>query len=94
MAVKRIEWNDAKNRGNRTKHGIGFTEASDVFFDPLAITVHASDHSLNEFRFISIGKTRSNKLLVVFFTETDEEIRIFSARRPTRTERLTYEEEY
>jgi uncharacterized protein len=93
MTDRRIVWDDRKNRANRLKHRIGFEEASDVFFDPLAITVDDADHSSDEFRFISIGKTKLQKLLLVFFTETDQEIRIISARRPTRTERLNYEEE-
>ncbi|CAN5535354.1 hypothetical protein BH10ACI3_BH10ACI3_27590 [soil metagenome] len=92
MAESRIVWDSNKGRINQTKYGIGFDEASDVFFDPLALTVDDADHSWHEFRFISIGKTKLQKLIVVFFTETDEEIRIFSARKPTKTERLSYEE--
>lgn len=93
MSEKRIVWDEQKNKANRTKHGIGFEEASDVFFDRLSLTVNDVDHSWNEFRFVSIGKTLTQKLLVVFFTETDLEIRIISARKPARKERLTYEEE-
>lgn len=94
MASKRIVWDGRKNRTNHTKHGVAFEEASEIFFDPLAITVGDPDHSWYEFRFVSIGKTKLQKLLVVFFTETDEEIRIISARRPTRSERISYEEKY
>ena len=74
MADRKIVWDERKNKSNRTKHGIGFDEASDVFFDRLALTVDDTDHSADEFRFVSMGKTRMQKLLVVFFTETDEEI--------------------
>lgn len=93
MIDKRIVLDDRKNKANQAKHGIGFVDASDIFFDPLALTVDDADHSWHEFRFIAIGKTKSQKLVVVFFAETDQEIRIISARRPTRTERLNYEEE-
>ena len=92
MAAKRIVWDERKNRLNQTKHRIKFETASDIFFDPLALTVADTDHSWQEFRFISIGKTKAQKLLIVFYTETDEEIRLISARRPTRAERLSYEE--
>ena len=92
MADKTIVWDERKNKANRTKHRIGFDEASDIFFDPLSLTVADADHSWDEFRFISIGKTKREKLVVVFYTETDQEIRIISARQPTRTERLNYEE--
>ena len=93
MIDKRIVWDERKDKINRTKHRIGFDEAAGVFFDPLALTVDDSDHSWYELRFITIGKTRVQNLIVVFFTESDEEIRIISARKPTRMERLKYEEE-
>lgn len=93
MIENRIVWNVRKDRTNRTKHGINFEEASEVFFDPLALTVDDIEHSWYEFRFIPVRKTRRQKLVVAFFTETEEEIRIISARRPTRLERLNYEEE-
>jgi len=93
MSEKRIVWDEKKNRTNRTKHGVDFIEASGVFFDPQALTVDDSEHSWYEFRFITIGRNRSNKLIVVFYTENDEEIRMISARKPSRTERLAYEEE-
>lgn len=93
MAEGRIVWDERKNRTNVTKHGLGFEEASGAFFDPLALTVDDHTHSWYELRFITLGKTKSDKLVVVFFTENEQEIRIISARRPTRTERLDYEEE-
>ena len=89
---KRIVWDEKKNKTNQTKHRVSFKDAADVFFDPLALSVDDSEHSWYEFRFISIGKTKSQKLVVVFYTENDEEIRIISARKPTRAERLQYEE--
>lgn len=93
MPKRRIVWDSRKNRTNQTSHGISFEEASGVFFDPLALTVDDPAHSWYELRFISVGKTKTDKLIVVFFTENEVEIRIISARKPTRTERLNYEEE-
>lgn len=93
MQSKRIVWDEKKNKINQTKHRISFEEAADVFFDLLSVTVNDLEHSWHEFRFITIGETKTQKLIVVFYTETDEEIRIISARKPTRTERLSYEEE-
>lgn len=90
--TKRIVWDEKKNKTNQTKHRIRFADAAGVFFDPLTVSVEDTEHSWDEFRFISIGKTKAQKLIVVFYTETDEEIRIISARKPTRTERLQYEE--
>ncbi len=90
--MKDIAWNQQKNRTNKTKHGISFNEASEVFFDLLSLTVADEEHSWEERRFITIGETSAGKLIVVFHTETETEIRIFSARKPTRIERLSYEE--
>jgi uncharacterized protein len=49
------EWDPEKDRSNREKHGVSFTEASTVFLDPLAITVLDERHSIGEFRFRTIG---------------------------------------
>jgi uncharacterized DUF497 family protein len=70
--MKRIVWDERKNKIDQTKHRVRFEDAADVFFDPLSLSVDDSD--------------------VVFYTEFEEEIGIISAGRPTRTERLPYEE--
>ncbi len=75
----------SKEQINQTKHKISFTDAAEVFFDLLAITVNDEAHSWEERRFITIGETDKGKSIVVFHTETEIEIRIISARKPTRT---------
>jgi uncharacterized protein len=35
----RFEWDEAKNLSNRRKHGVSFEEASQVFSDPLYVSV-------------------------------------------------------
>ncbi|MGI8670923.1 MAG: BrnT family toxin [Aridibacter sp.] len=92
MNEKRIAWDENKNKSNQKKHKISFEDASEVFFDTLALTVNDEAHSWYEHRFITIGKTKTQKLFVVFYAETEDEIRIISARKPTKTERLDYEE--
>jgi uncharacterized protein len=49
-------------------------------------------HAVDEMRFFSLGKTRSQRLLAVAHTEEDEFIRIITARDATGTERRKYEE--
>ncbi len=90
--MKNIVWHPRKNKSNQTKHGISFEEASEAFFDTFALTVADEDHSWDERRFVTIGQTSEGKLIVVFHTETEIEIRIFSARKPTKSERVNYEE--
>ncbi len=50
------------------------------------------DHSIEENRFIDIGTSDKNHLLVVSYTERGGRIRIISARKATKAERKTYEE--
>ena len=75
-----------------TKHGVSFEEASTVFGDPLSLTIPDPAHSQVEDRFIIIGHSHQQKLLVVVHTERGDNIRVISARRASRSERKTYEE--
>jgi len=88
-----FEWNARKDRANRKKHGVGFSEAALVFADPLARIFPDEDHSSDEYREIIIGHSPTNRLLVISFTESATDVvRIISARRATRREQFDYEE--
>jgi uncharacterized DUF497 family protein len=85
-------WDPEKAVANEKKHGISFSEALTVFGDPLELTISDPDHSLEEYRFISIGRSTSGNLLVVSYTERyQNQIRIISARKVTAHERQHYE---
>ncbi|MBW1786731.1 MAG: BrnT family toxin [Deltaproteobacteria bacterium] len=86
-----FEWNPRKANDNIEKHGVSFEEASMVFGDPLSLTIDDPLHSPGERRMIQIGLTRKGKLLVVVFTERGDNIRIISARKATKKERINYE---
>ena len=88
----RFEWDETKARSNLTKHGVSFAEASTVFGDPNSITIADPLHSTTEDRFVILGLSYAEKLMVVVHTERGENIRIISARRASRKERHTYEE--
>jgi hypothetical protein len=77
---------------NRKEHGASFDEATTVFRDTLSITIADPDHSDSEDRFVDIGMSHRGQLLVVSYTERKHQIRIISARPPTRAERKSYEE--
>ncbi|MCX7110828.1 MAG: BrnT family toxin [Proteobacteria bacterium] len=88
-----FEWDENKARLNRRNHDIGFDEAKTVFVDPLARIFDDVWHSVGEYREIIIGNSRQGRLLLVCFTERDEEnIRIISSREATTRERKKYEE--
>ena len=87
-----FEWNPDKASSNKKKHGITFSEALTVFNDPLELMIADPDHSLDEFRFLSIGKSDKGKLQIVSYTEKQNDIiRIISSRKATRMERKQYE---
>ncbi len=90
----RFECNSRKERRNLEKHGVGFDEASTVFGDTLSITIPDPDHSDDGERWITIGLSHRQRLLVVVHTEDDEHqiVRIISARPADPDERREYEE--
>lgn len=88
----KFEWDRGKARANKRRHGVSFTEASEVFADTLSSTVSDPDHSEEEERFVIFGRSVDGKYLVVSFTERGDRIRIISARTMTRRERLAYEQ--
>jgi uncharacterized protein len=88
----RFAWDAAKAKTNLRKHGVSFGEAASAFEDPLSITVSDPDHSAREDRFVLIGRSRQQHLVVVAHVERDETIRIISARAASPRERVTYEE--
>jgi uncharacterized DUF497 family protein len=88
-----FEWDQGKDRTNQDKHGVTFAEAATVFGDPLELTISDPDHSAGEYRFISIGRSGLGHLLVVCYTERqNNRIRIISARNATRSEQKFYEQ--
>jgi len=71
-----FEWDPNKARGNIEAHGISFDEASTAFRDTLSLTIHDPFHSEEEDRFVLIGNSTKNRLLVVVHTERGENVRI------------------
>lgn len=80
-------WAETKASSNLRKHGVSFLEAGTIFDDPLAITYDDPDHSDDEDRFITLGFSKQNRLLIVSHTARAGLTRITSARPTTRQER-------
>lgn len=87
-----FEWDLRKEAANRRKHSVGFREAATVFGDPFATTFPDPDHSAFEERFLTVGESANRRLLVVAHMESEDKIRVISARQLTRRERKFYEE--
>jgi len=82
-----FEWDAAKNRSNRERHGISFDEAKKLFTgDDDYLEIYDADHSYDEDRFIAIGPIQRGLVLVVFTERLEETIRIISARWATNSE--------
>ena len=97
-AVYNFEWNPAKALHNVRKHDVTFDQAATVFLDALALTVYDEENSQNEDRWFTLGYDSSGKLLAVAHSyevtgPTSDRIRIISARKATRRERRSYEDE-
>jgi uncharacterized DUF497 family protein len=89
----RFDWDERKAAANIAKHGVSFNEAATVLGDTLGWTYPDPKHSGSEQRWITVGLSERRRVLVVSHTDqSDEVIRIISARRATRKERRFYEE--
>ena len=89
-----FEWDENKNLINQKKYGISFDDARSVFYDDSAILFDDPDHSEYEDRFLIIGMSNIKGICIVShcYRDTDDRIRIISARTATKSERKIYEQ--
>jgi len=92
MKPLRFEWNEDKAKANLEKHKVRFEEAKTVFYDENARLIPDPEHSEQEERFILMGMSARLKMLVVChcYRESEEVIRIISARKATKPETSFY----
>ena len=93
MSIK-FDWDNEKAETNLKKHGVSFEEATTVFTDNLSVTIPDPLHSIDEERFVIIGQSIRNRLIVVVHIDLEDIIRIISARLATNRERKNYESKY
>jgi len=86
----KFEWDEEKAIENFRKHGVSFVEGSQVFHDPLSLTLSDPDHSDGESRMVIIGESREHRILVVGYVERGEHIRIINARKAVPKEKRSY----
>ena len=89
--MTRIEWDPAKAESNLRKHGVRFAEAATVLSDPMSIHQFDATHSAEELRFVAVGTSLTDRVLVVIYTDDGSTIRLLSARHATKRERHEYE---
>jgi uncharacterized protein len=73
-----FEWDAAKDRANRAKHGVGFELAQHAFLDPLRVIAEDLDHGGEEQRYFCFGRVEG-AIMTVRFTWRNQKIRIFGA---------------
>lgn len=90
-----VVWDERKNHQNKKKHRVSFEVAQLVFNDPLHISIQ-DRYEGEEERWQTVGLIDNTVALLVAHTyhEQDgkETIRIISARKATKKERILYEE--
>jgi len=91
-----FEWDPGKALKNSRKHKISFERATNIFYDPNAITVYDKAHSNYEERWITLGVDKTGALIVACHTFEEEKndfcrIRTYSARKATRNEEQQYQ---
>ena len=87
-----FEWDPNKAKENLEIHGLSFDEASMAFRDTLSLAIYDPMHSEEEDRFVLIGNSHQDRLLVVVHNERGDNIRLISAKKASQEERKQYEE--
>ena len=85
-----FEWDPPKAEANHKKHGVRFSDALAVLYDPLALTI-LDDHPEEE-RCVTVGEDATGRVLVVVYTWRGTRVRLISARKASKREREQYEE--
>jgi len=92
-----FEWDPVKAKQNLKKHRISFDRGAEVVLDPLAVSILDEEYSEDEERWVTVGKDRQGRVLILVhtFLEISAEecrVRIISVRKATRREIRQYEE--
>ena len=85
-----VTWDPEKAEHNKHKHGVRFPDVESVFYDPCSV-IDEDLSSVDEQRFIVLGKGRAGRLFIVVYTYRDDQVRLISARKASRAETRIYE---
>ncbi len=87
----RIEWDPQKARANLVTHGIGFSEAVTVLDDDFALT-REDPGARDESRLVTLGLSDVGNLLVVVYAYREQDrLRVISAWKANKRQRMLYE---
>lgn len=86
-----FEWDQYNQAKNWLKHKVLWEECEESFFDPNKKIYQDVKHSMQEPRYLLLGKTKHHRILFSVFTVRKRRIRIISARPLNNKERPLYE---
>lgn len=90
----RFEWDWEKNRTNIRRHQLDFADVEKVFARPLLVFPDERKE-YGEDRFVGIGLLDDTRIVVVVYTEPNEDvIRVISFRKALAHERKRYEQAF
>ena len=85
-----IIWDPDKAEINFKKHGVRFSDAELVLYDPFAMTLEEQVRE-GEQRFVTIGIDAVGRIVVVVYSYRADTIRLISAKKATPSQRKQYE---
>ncbi len=90
-----FEWDERKARLNLKRHKVAFEDAVWVFSDKNRIEAHDGRDNYGEDRWVTVGMAGPVLLSVAYTVrgEDREVIRLISARKATKSERKSYNQE-
>jgi uncharacterized protein len=86
-----FEWDESKRIANLRKHGIDFLDVPAVF-DGSIVTIEDNRFDYGEDRFVTFGLLQG-RIVAVVHAESEDCIRIISARKASKNEQVTYFEQ-
>ena len=89
-----FSWDERKSHANDKKHGVTFYEAATCWSDEYARELYDEEHSQSEVRWLLIGRSDLNRLLICWYTERridqQQAIRLIGARNANTKEKVIY----
>ncbi|MFN3313753.1 MAG: BrnT family toxin [Hyphomonas sp.] len=90
--MREFEWDKEKAAANRSKHGISFDLATQIFKRP--VVTLKTEWAEGELRSTDVGMADNLIMVVVTHTDRDGRTRIISARKATPHERRRYDDDH
>lgn len=88
-----FEWDPRKAKQNLRKHGVDFADAVIALEDENALTIEDPEHNELRFKTLGMGPTL-NVLFVVHCEQSENGIRIISARKADKKETKVYFQDF